>query len=113
MAKPLTRPFIIIPLETIQSKEYKTLSYSARCIYQSMICQWRRTTPDKEIEISYVKIKSDLNTTSNALITRGIKQLIKVGFIIQTNKGGLEKNISRYKLVYKWLTTRMKTKQNN
>jgi hypothetical protein len=108
---PKKRYFIIIPLETIQSQEYKNLSYPARLIYQSMICQWRRDKPDAEIEISYDKIKSDINTKSNSLITRGIKQLIKEEFIIQTVKGGLEKNVNHYKLVYKWLTIFVKKTQ--
>lgn len=74
-----------LPQIVIHSHEFRKLSYAARCLLFDIAAQYNKTNNGKLV--CCMKYLKPLGWTSNDTITRGLRQLIASGLLIQTRQG--------------------------
>jgi hypothetical protein len=98
MAKKNRKLFIQIYHSMYDSKEWRSLKWYSKLAYLRIK---RKYNPNRseQISVSYREIKDEM---SQATFGKGIKELLKVGFIEVVQKGGLYRKRNFYILSYRW-----------
>lgn len=93
------RHYAFIPKQTTHSEKLNSLPTTARWIYVLMVAE--RGGLKVPFEFPYSKFKR-ITGYAKSTISRGIKDLVKAGFI-EYEQGGLEGNPNQYILNDNWL----------
>jgi DNA-binding MarR family transcriptional regulator len=94
--------FLQLPHKTILSREYQSLKYSTRCIYEVLLTRWNREKDksEREYPFSYREIQ-EIMGIDRRVIADAIKELEDKDFIYVSRHWN---NIpSTYRPVLKWL----------
>ena len=86
-----------IPEGMIMSKDFNTLTPSARCVYLVMFARYVRLMPDEPFAMPYEEMKL-ITQFSQTTIAKSIKSLMKAGYIKIPQKGRYPHNVSLYKI---------------
>lgn len=92
-------PFIAIPKTLVRSPAWQALPKSAHSVYLLLLADKCR---NDQIELRLTYPQAQALGISSATMSRSLKALQKLGFIIKTKHGGLEGGESVYVLSQEW-----------
>lgn len=92
--------FILIDWSFYDSKEWKNLQWYSKLAYLRIKRKYNPNNGDK-VSVSYREMHDEMCQKS---FGKGIKELLKVGFIEVVQKGGLFRKRNYYILSYSWKT---------